>query len=49
MSAHVTMEDVARQPRSLTGLQALLKGDFQMEHATLQLEEKDRFPETWPI
>ena len=37
LSAHVTIEDGAWQPRILTELQALLKSDFQIENATLQL------------
>lgn len=49
LSAHVTVEDGAWQPRILTELQALLITDFQIEHVTLQLEEKDRPPERWSV
>lgn len=49
LSAHVTVADSAGQPRILTELQSLLKKDFEIEHATLQLEEKGRAPEGWAI
>lgn len=49
LSAHVTVADGAGQPLVLTELQALLKKDFEIEHVTLQLEEKGRTPEGWSI
>ena len=44
LSAHVTIEDGAQQGSILTDLQELLKQRFQVEHATLQLEEKGAAP-----
>jgi cobalt-zinc-cadmium efflux system protein len=44
LSAHVTIEDGTQQARILTDLQKLLKQTFQVEHATLQLEEKGAAP-----
>jgi cobalt-zinc-cadmium efflux system protein len=44
LSAHVTIEDGTQQGRILTDLQKLLEQRFQIEHATLQLEEKGAAP-----
>lgn len=44
LSAHVTIDDGTQQGRILTDLQKLLKQTFQIEHATLQLEEKGAPP-----
>lgn len=42
LSAHVVVDDAADQGRILTELQKLLKEKFEIEHTTLQLEEKGR-------
>ena len=38
LSAHVTVADLADWPRQLAELRALLKHDFAIGHATLQVE-----------
>ena len=49
LSAHVTIEDGSQPGRILTELQSLLKENFQINHTTLQLEEKERAPEGYSI
>lgn len=49
LTAHVGIESGAQPEVILTALQKLLKEEFQIEHTTLQLEEKERPPEGWPI
>lgn len=49
LSAHVTIEDGAQHGRVLAALQELLRQKFEIEHATLQLEEKGAPRENLPI
>jgi cobalt-zinc-cadmium efflux system protein len=44
LSAHITIEDGTQQRRILIDLHRLLKQAFQIEHVTLQLEEKGAAP-----
>ena len=49
LSAHVIVEDGVQPSRILSELEKLLKEQFQLEHLTLQLEEKGRAPESLSI
>ena len=49
LSAHVTVGDGQQQGRVLADLQELLKQRFEIEHATLQVEEKGAPRENLPI
>lgn len=49
LSAHVTVEDPVQQRRILAELKTVLKEKFEVEHTTLQLEEKDQTAEGWAM
>lgn len=46
LSAHVTVEDLSQSDRILSDLQTALHDEFKIDHTTLQIEGRNRAPES---